>query len=73
MALLLAAMAAATAAGGRPNTSLATVPVGYFGGNTLHRGDANIAMLAKLRCGTRASRCYPPSGALSRGVSVLWP
>eukprot|EP00035_Acanthoeca_spectabilis_P001829 m.83066 g.83066 ORF g.83066 m.83066 type:complete len:474 (-) comp11171_c0_seq4:93-1514(-) len=49
MVLLLAAMAAATAAGGRPNTSLATVPVGYFGGNTLHRGDANIAMLAKLR------------------------
>ena len=32
-----------------PNTSLATVPVGYFGGNAQHRGDANVAMLAKMR------------------------
>eukprot|EP00038_Savillea_parva_P016780 m.18063 g.18063 ORF g.18063 m.18063 type:complete len:491 (-) comp3561_c0_seq1:59-1531(-) len=32
-----------------PNTSLATVPVGYFGGNAGHRDDASIAMLAKAR------------------------
>lgn len=31
------------------NTSLATVPVGYFGGNAARRGGANIAMLAKMR------------------------
>ena len=32
-----------------PNTSLATVPTAYFGGDTAHRSDANIAMLAKAR------------------------
>lgn len=32
-----------------PNTSLATVPVGYFGGNAAHRGNASIEMLAKCR------------------------
>lgn len=32
-----------------PNTSLATVPVAYFGGNAAYRGDANIEMLAKMR------------------------
>ena len=31
------------------NVSLATVPLGYFGGNAAHRGDANIEMLAKMR------------------------
>ena len=28
-----------------PNTSLATVPTAYFGGNYARRGDANIAMV----------------------------
>jgi hypothetical protein len=32
-----------------PNLSLDTVPVGYFGGNAAHRGQANIEMLAKMR------------------------
>ena len=32
-----------------PNTSLATVPVAYFGGNTKYRGQDNINMLAKMR------------------------
>jgi hypothetical protein len=32
-----------------PNTSLATVPCAYFGGNYGHRGDANIEMLSKMR------------------------
>ena len=32
-----------------PNTSLATVPTAYFGGNYAHRGDASIEMLAKMR------------------------
>ena len=32
-----------------PDTSLATVPCAYFGGNYARRGDANIAMLAKMR------------------------
>ena len=31
------------------NTSLATVPCAYFGGNYRHRGDENINMLAKMR------------------------
>jgi len=31
------------------NTSLATIPVVYFGGNSAYRPDANIAMLAKQR------------------------
>lgn len=32
-----------------PDLSLETVPVGYFGGNAAHRGEANIEMLAKMR------------------------
>ena len=32
-----------------PNTSLATTPTGYFGGNAAHRDNASIAMLAKNR------------------------
>ena len=32
-----------------PNTSLATVPCAYFGGNAQQRGAENIAMLAKMR------------------------
>ena len=32
-----------------PNVSLASVPCAYFGGTYRHRGDANIAMLAKMR------------------------
>eukprot|EP00040_Diaphanoeca_grandis_P042594 m.1296 g.1296 ORF g.1296 m.1296 type:complete len:342 (-) comp615_c0_seq1:175-1200(-) len=32
-----------------PNCSLATVPIGYYGGIASRRGDANIAMLAKAR------------------------
>ena len=32
-----------------PNTSLATVPTAYFGGNYAYRNVANIAMLAKQR------------------------
>ena len=32
-----------------PNTSLATVPVAYFGGNAAHRNEANIDMLSKMR------------------------
>ena len=32
-----------------PDTSLATVPCAYFGGNYERRNDANIAMLAKMR------------------------
>lgn len=31
------------------NISLATLPVVYFGGNSAHRGEDNIAMLAKMR------------------------
>lgn len=44
--LQLAAVAGATLA---PNTSLATVPTAYFGGNFAARADANIEMLAKMR------------------------
>ena len=32
-----------------PDTSLATVPCAYFGGNAAHRAEANIEMLAKMR------------------------
>ena len=32
-----------------PNTSLATTPTGYFGGNAARRDNASIAMLAKNR------------------------
>jgi hypothetical protein len=32
-----------------PNTSLATVPVGYFGGNCKPRPEANLEMLSKMR------------------------
>jgi len=46
VALLLVDTAAGIIA---PNTSLATVPTAYFGGNTVRRGNANIEMLAKMR------------------------
>lgn len=32
-----------------PNTSLATVPCAYFGGNYAERGADNVAMLSKMR------------------------
>ena len=32
-----------------PNTSLATVPCAYFGGNYAQRGAANVDMLSKMR------------------------
>jgi hypothetical protein len=32
-----------------PNTSLATVPVAYYGGNAARRGTANIEMLSRMR------------------------
>lgn len=47
--LALATLAGAAISITAPNTSLATVPVSYFGGNAMHRGDANIEMLAKMR------------------------
>ena len=46
---LFAFRASTTLAIVAPNTSLATVPCAYFGGNYARRGDANIAMLAKMR------------------------
>ena len=45
LSLLLAHAAAIVA----PNTSLATTPTGYFGGNFARRDNASIAMLAKSR------------------------
>ena len=30
-----------------PNTSLATLPIAYFGGHKSPRGDANLKMLSK--------------------------
>ena len=46
---LFAFRASTTLAIVAPNMSLATVPCAYFGGNYARRGDANIAMLAKMR------------------------
>ena len=46
---MLAVVAAASTAVIAPNTSLATVPCAYFGGNYAHRGQANIEMLSKMR------------------------
>ena len=42
-----------------PDTSLATVPCAYFGGNYARRGDANIAMLEMLWEG----HCWPRCGS----------
>ena len=63
------------------NTSLATVPVGYYGGIARRRGGANIAMLAKMRLVMieKASRARParpggpatPPCRVSKGPSVI--
>eukprot|EP01051_Picozoa_sp_SAG22_P015882 SAG22_NODE_2144_length_2941_cov_2.511963_2_plen_425_part_00 len=67
-----------------PNTSLAAgTPVSYFGGNSARRGDANIAMLAKMRmvmlekwegpcwAGCLASNnSQPPAAACTAGCGV---
>ena len=45
-ALALAPLCASIIA---PNTSFATVPTAYFGGNQARRGNANIKMLSKMR------------------------
>lgn len=47
--ILVVLQAAVTTAIIAPNTSLATVPIAYFGGNFATRNDANIDMLAKCR------------------------
>ena len=47
--LLLKALVATGPAIIAPDLSLATVPVGYFGGSAAHRDQANIEMLAKMR------------------------
>ena len=50
--LLLAVMAPALPAAAAitpPNTSLATIPVAYFGGTTASRPAANLEMLSKMR------------------------
>jgi hypothetical protein len=49
LCLLIGALAATGLAIVAPDLSLDTVPVGYFGGNAAHRGQANIEMLAKMR------------------------
>ena len=51
---LLAATAASLAVSiTPPNTSLATVPVAYFGGNSAHRNNDSIEMLASARFSRR--------------------
>jgi len=49
MLAVLPILLLSTAAIIAPNTSLATVPCAYFGGNYARRGKANIKMLAKMR------------------------
>ena len=47
--MLLLSLCIELACSAPPNTSLATVPTAYFGGNYAYRNVANIAMLAKQR------------------------
>ena len=44
-----AAAAAAFGSITQPNTSLATIPVAYFGGTSAKRPHSNVEMLAKMR------------------------
>ena len=51
--LLVAALLARCRGIVAPSTSLATVPVAYFGGNAAPRPEANLQMLAKMRLSER--------------------